>query len=117
MPKWMNVNQLIEAETNTWDKELIHKIVDEDTARHILSITISGTNTGDMLVWKYEGSGEYTVKSGYRVLSTELLQTYSSTSPNTDCYRDFYKSLWSLNIPVKIKIHNGSLLTIFASFL
>ncbi|KAL1143456.1 hypothetical protein V6Z11_A11G161800 [Gossypium hirsutum] len=105
MPNWMNMNQLIEAETNTWDKELIHKIVDEGTTKRILSIPISGANTNDMVVWKYEGSGEYTVKSAYPVLSTEVLQNHSSTSPNTDGYRDFYKSLWSLNIPAKIKIH------------
>ncbi|KAG8486532.1 hypothetical protein CXB51_020001 [Gossypium anomalum] len=85
--------------------ELIHNLVDEVTAKRILSIPIFGANVEDILVWKYEGSGEYTVKSGYRVLSTELLQNHSYISPNSVDYKGFYNSLWNLNIPAKIKIH------------
>lgn len=88
-----------------WDNELIHNLVDKTTAKRILSIPISGANVDDMLVWKYEGSGEYTVKSRYRALSTELLQNHTYTSSNCVDYRGFYKSLWNLNILVKIKIH------------
>ncbi|KAH1121047.1 hypothetical protein J1N35_004207 [Gossypium stocksii] len=105
IPNWTTVNQLIGTETNTWDKELIHKIVDEGTTDRILSIPIFRANSEDMMVWKYEGSGEYTVKSGYRVLSTELLQNHASTFPTDDDYRGFYKSLWNMYIPMKIKIH------------
>ncbi|KAG8484742.1 hypothetical protein CXB51_023731 [Gossypium anomalum] len=63
-PNWSTVKQLIKPGTNTWDKELIHNLVDEVTAKRILSIPISSAIVDDMLVWKYEGSGEYTVKSG-----------------------------------------------------
>lgn len=58
-----------------------------------------------MLVWKFEGSGEYTVKSGYQVLTTEHLQNTISTTTNVDDYNDFYKSLWALHIPKKVRIH------------
>ncbi|KAA3489416.1 reverse transcriptase [Gossypium australe] len=36
----------------------------------------------DLRVWKFEGSGEYTVKRGYRVLSSEHLQNVIVTSPD-----------------------------------
>ncbi|KAA3475300.1 reverse transcriptase [Gossypium australe] len=36
----------------------------------------------DMLVWKHEGTGEYSVKSEYRVLVAELLQNSNYTSSN-----------------------------------
>ncbi|KAG8499204.1 hypothetical protein CXB51_005655 [Gossypium anomalum] len=41
--------QLIKSETNTWDNELIHNLVNEVTAKRILSIPISGANVDDML--------------------------------------------------------------------
>ncbi|KAH1082755.1 hypothetical protein J1N35_022516 [Gossypium stocksii] len=93
MPNWMT------------DKELIHKIVDEGTIELILSIPIFEANSKEMMVWKYEGSGKYIVKSGYRVLSTKLLQNHTSTFPTDDDYKGFYKSLWNMYILAKIKIH------------
>lgn len=89
----------------TWNKELVHTIVDEATATRIFSIPLAGCNSEDLLVWKFEGSGEYTVKSGYWVLTTENLQQSSYTSTNVDGYTEFYKSLWVLHLPAKIKIH------------
>ncbi|KAA3479973.1 reverse transcriptase [Gossypium australe] len=40
MPNWTTVNQLINYETNTWNKELIHNIFYADTATRISSIPI-----------------------------------------------------------------------------
>lgn len=57
------------------------------------------------MVWKYEGWREYTIKSGYRVLSSEHIQNTLDTSPNGEEYNEFYKSLWALHIPAKVKIH------------
>ncbi|KAH1056339.1 hypothetical protein J1N35_034404 [Gossypium stocksii] len=65
------------------------------------SIPLACWSMQDTLVWKFEASGNYTVKSGYRVLSTEQLQT---SSYSEEKYRAFYKVLWELQIPAKIKI-------------
>ncbi|KAA3477362.1 Polynucleotidyl transferase, Ribonuclease H fold [Gossypium australe] len=72
-PSWTTMNQLIDADTNTWNKELISRIVDDDQANRIFSISLSGSRSVDLLVWKYEATGEYSVKSVYRVLVTEQL--------------------------------------------
>ncbi|KAK5772396.1 hypothetical protein PVK06_048684 [Gossypium arboreum] len=64
MPSWTSINQLIDHETCTWNKELVHTIVDDSTVACIFSIPIAGSKSEDMLVWKFEGSGECTVKSG-----------------------------------------------------
>ncbi|KAH1107756.1 hypothetical protein J1N35_011524 [Gossypium stocksii] len=58
-----------------------------------------------MLVWKHEASGQYSVKSGYRALITDYMLTSSNNYYNVETYRDFYKFLWELHIPGKIKIH------------
>ncbi|KAH1073999.1 hypothetical protein J1N35_026327 [Gossypium stocksii] len=49
---WTTVNQLIKAETNTWNKDLVCSIIDDDQATRIFSIPISGARSEDMLVLK-----------------------------------------------------------------
>ncbi|KAG8498724.1 hypothetical protein CXB51_005090 [Gossypium anomalum] len=49
--------------------------------------------THDTLVWKHEATGEYSVKSGYRVLITEQLQINDPNSITTAKYKDFYQML------------------------
>ncbi|KAA3486702.1 reverse transcriptase [Gossypium australe] len=75
-----------------------------DTAIRILSIPISRGSSEDTLVWKFEGSGVYSVRSGYRPLATSLVRTSVYNSSNED-FKDFYKGLWGLNVPSKTKIH------------
>ncbi|KAH1055128.1 hypothetical protein J1N35_033193 [Gossypium stocksii] len=109
MPNWTTVNQLIESETSTWKRELVYNLFDGDTVARILSIPISDGGREDLRVWKHDGSGIYTVRSGYRVLNSAHLQVSSLISPNEGDYISFYKALWSLDIPGKIKIHNWRL--------
>lgn len=79
--------------------------MDDDTANRIFSIPLSESGSEDVLVWKYEGSGEYSVRSGYRVLITECLQSNLHQSTSGAYYKGFYTDLWASNIPGKIKIH------------
>ncbi|XP_052477251.1 uncharacterized protein LOC128032614 [Gossypium raimondii] len=109
-PPWSTVNQLMNEEDSTWNRELIHNLVDDDTANRIFAIPISQSRPEDMLVWKYEGSGEYTVRSGYRVLITDYLQSNLHMSSTNEEYKSFYMDLWALHIPEKIKIHVWRLL-------
>ncbi|MBA0845521.1 hypothetical protein Goarm_022797 [Gossypium armourianum] len=90
---------------STWNRELINNLVDDVTANRILAIPISESRPEDMLVWKYEGLGEYTVRSGYRVLITDYLQSDLHMSSTNEEYKSFYMDLWTLHIPEKIKIH------------
>ncbi|KAA3489714.1 reverse transcriptase [Gossypium australe] len=101
LPNWTSVNQLINCETYTWNEELLFNIFDVDTARRILSIPIADCRTEDLRVWKYEGSGEYTVKSG--TLSVETICPLCKEGPEDadhimwSC--EIVKSIWkSLNI-------------------
>ncbi|MBA0753289.1 hypothetical protein Gogos_022182, partial [Gossypium gossypioides] len=72
---------LINKETSTWNRELVYNLVDESTVDRIFTIPISGCGQEDRLVWKHEGSGEYSIKSGYRALNTDYLRdsTYRSS--------------------------------------
>lgn len=79
--------------------------MDESTANRIFTIPVSEWGQEDRLVWKHEGSGEYSVKSGYRVLNSDYLRDPKYKSSCGEEYKVFYTALWSLNIPGKIKIH------------
>ncbi|KAA3485541.1 Zinc finger, CCHC-type [Gossypium australe] len=100
---WTTVNHLMQSDTNTWNRELIRSLVDEDTATRILSIPIFRSRLEDTLVWKFEGSGVYPVNSGYRALATSLVQT-NLNSPSKDDFKEFYKGLWGLNIQRKLAV-------------
>ncbi|KAK5832781.1 hypothetical protein PVK06_016584 [Gossypium arboreum] len=91
MPNWTTVNQLIEHESNTWNKELVLNIVDAATAARIFSIPIFGGGSEDMMVWKYEGSREYTVKGG--TLSVEIVCPLCKKDPE-----DADHLMWSCGI-------------------
>ncbi|MBA0635553.1 hypothetical protein Godav_025402 [Gossypium davidsonii] len=104
-PPWSTVIQLMNEVDSTWNRELIHNLVDDDTANRILAIPISESRLEDMLVWKFDGSGEYTVRSGYRVLITDYLQSNLHMSSTNEEYKIFYMDRWALHIPEKIKIH------------
>ena len=55
----------------------------------------------NVLIWHYELSGCFSVKSGYRVeKDAESLPSYS----NNDRLQGWWNTLWKLKIPLKVKI-------------
>ncbi|KAA3453717.1 reverse transcriptase [Gossypium australe] len=100
--RWITANHLMQPDFATWNDKLIRNLFDEVTANRIRSIPIFGSSLEDTIVWKYEGSGTYSVRSGYRVLSKPLLQT-TDYNPYHDELKVFYKSLWELKIPDEVE--------------
>ncbi|KAA3485159.1 reverse transcriptase [Gossypium australe] len=103
--QWTTVNHLIDDSSFTWKEDVILKIAESDQANRILSIPLARPDAEDILVWRYDNKGIYTVKSGYRVLITSRSQTISNTMDDTGKYKSFYKQLWELQLPSKIKVH------------
>lgn len=68
----------------------------------ILRIPLARTPHEDLLVWGGEHSGEFSIHSAYKLLqkSNEIPRAY----PLQTNYGNFYKKLWRLNLPTKIKI-------------
>ena len=56
----------------------------------------------DRLCWPWDKTGEYTVKTGYKILCEEEDYDSASTS-NYDSVVKFWRSLWKLKVPGKIK--------------
>ncbi|KAL4272913.1 hypothetical protein GQ457_13G017030 [Hibiscus cannabinus] len=69
--QYTRVVDLINPTRNEWNSALVKSIFTPSVAQKILCIPLAKTETDDMLVWRYEGNGHYTPKSGYRLLRDE----------------------------------------------
>ncbi|KAA3472112.1 reverse transcriptase [Gossypium australe] len=73
---WQTVNQLIDEQSFTWKKDIIHKLVDCDKAKRILNIPLARSDEEDLLVWRHDNTGVYSVKSGSAPEDSEHLLWY-----------------------------------------
>lgn len=73
---------------------------EEMDVERILYVPLSMHPHDDLLVWTGEPTGEYTVRSGHKCL---LHNGQTLIQPE---YKNFYKRLWTLDLPPKIKITN-----------
>jgi hypothetical protein len=96
------VSVLIKAETGSWDRELIERVFLPSEASLILSMTLSSRAPSDLLVWGGEKSGRYSVRSAYRMLATAEPAGHPGSS-TTDHWRTFWKKIWSVKVPFKIR--------------
>ena len=70
-----------------------------DIAQKILKIPLAETDSEDLRVWKGEATGEFSVRSAYKLLQEDVL------SPNNllqSELKEFYRKLWNLQLPSKI---------------
>ncbi|XP_052877265.1 uncharacterized protein LOC128283890 [Gossypium arboreum] len=86
----------------TWKTDLINHTFPVDVAQKILRIPLAETPHEDFKVWMGEQSGDFSVRSAYKLLQDVRLD------PNfyliqTDL-KDFYGKLWNLQLPAKIAI-------------
>lgn len=93
---------LINVDTRTWKKELVVNTFPEVDAARIFHIPLAMEVHDDPIVWHGEPSEEFSAHSAYK-----LLQNFPC-NPNAYAlqtnYKNFYKQIWSLNPPSRIKI-------------
>ncbi|KAH1096514.1 hypothetical protein J1N35_013435 [Gossypium stocksii] len=95
------VSDLIDDSTRTWKTNLITSTFLAYIAQQILQIPLSETPYDDFQVWSKEPSGIFSVRSAYKLLQED------SSDPNyliQANLKDYYKKLWNLQLPTKIKI-------------
>ncbi|KAA3460897.1 reverse transcriptase [Gossypium australe] len=98
--QFVKVAELINSNEREWNRELIGNTFPEAKAELILRIPLAMEPHEDLLVWNGELSGEFSVRSSYK-----LLQNFDPTAyALQNIYRDFYSKLWRIDIPTKIKI-------------
>ncbi|KAK5812542.1 hypothetical protein PVK06_027977 [Gossypium arboreum] len=96
------VSDLIDCLSRKWKTELICSTFNEEVAHKILQIPISGTSHADFQVWKGEQSGEFSVRSAYKLLQNSLLDPRSYLIQAKS--KKFYSKLWSSQLLTKVAI-------------
>ena len=84
-PSLLYVSQLILAFSDSWNVDLLNSIFPPEMSRAICRINLSSPLRQDYLSWPFSNNGEYSVKSGLKVLqqSTLVLKSSSSSSSFT----------------------------------
>ena len=73
-------------------------------SRVILSMPRSHSRATDRLVWAYTPRGTFTVRSAYKLALSLSDHTHAARASNDESQCLFWHTLWSLNVPPKIKI-------------
>ncbi|KAK5825481.1 hypothetical protein PVK06_020318 [Gossypium arboreum] len=96
------VLELINKNNREWNKELvINTFSDVDTAR-ILRIPLAKECHDDLVVWYGEPFGDFSIQNTYKLLQPSTLSPNFNDLHTTS--RDFYRQLWNLQLPTKLKI-------------
>ncbi|KAM6590233.1 hypothetical protein CsatA_012838 [Cannabis sativa] len=85
----------------TWDIDKLYHYFPSYQAEAILNIPLD-IGPSDTLIWGPHHSGLFTVNSAYHLAQSKALNPSPSTS-NPNPYKDWWKTLWTLKIPPKIK--------------
>ncbi|CAJ2667453.1 unnamed protein product [Trifolium pratense] len=80
-----------------WNRGRISNLFTHDAATDILSIPLLREVKEDKLVWQEEQNGEYTVKSGYRLLMQKIKEEKQRGMTGS------WKALWQIRAPPKVK--------------
>ncbi|KAK8976633.1 hypothetical protein V6N11_057233 [Hibiscus sabdariffa] len=91
------VADLIDQSEKVWKLDILRELFEEDQVERICSIPITRGTYVDDIIWRLEGSGCYTVKSGYRLLQNASPAIASHIS-------GFFTAVWSVELPPKVRI-------------
>ena len=97
------VAALINPDSMTWNQNLIQQNFLSFEADRIKTIPLCWTEQSDRLLWPFCGNGEYSVKSGYKLLCEDEDWGAASSSDRSE-QALFWKRIWRLRVPNKIKL-------------
>ncbi|MBA0786949.1 hypothetical protein Gotri_026680, partial [Gossypium trilobum] len=96
------VSELIDTCNRRWKIEMVKDTFQPDIVEKVLKIPLAETEHDDFQVWRGEPTGEFSVRSAYKLLHESLLDP-NELILHTET-TNFYKKLWNLHIPSKIKM-------------
>ncbi|KAG7534826.1 Reverse transcriptase domain [Arabidopsis thaliana x Arabidopsis arenosa] len=97
----ITVKDLLEMNGREWRWELLNLMFSEDDRKRIEAIRPGGSSTKDRYTWDYAKTGQYSVKSGYWVLTQILNKRSSSQEVVQPSLDPLYQKIWKLEAPPK----------------
>ncbi|WVZ75250.1 hypothetical protein U9M48_023324 [Paspalum notatum var. saurae] len=102
----VRVAELLDPLTGSWNEQLVQQTFEEEDVKFILAIPLQ-TDMEDIPAWHADNRGIFSVRSAYKVHKKAIRQqsrqgtTSSSSAPNAE--EQFWKKLWKIKCPGKIK--------------
>lgn len=90
-----SVDSLFHTDTKIWDREVIADIFNERDQQIILNTMVESDLEDDILCWKFENSGQYSVRTAYKLLQRQK----GLWADNANL--KFWKSVWNIKTPPK----------------
>ena len=99
------VAELIDTNRGAWDISVLQEVFEPDTTLRIQQLPLPNSNANDSVLWKACTNGVFTVKSAYQLACSKRSTGVTGSSSTMTQYRKFWKMLWKIKVPNKIKIH------------
>ena len=96
------VDVLIDQHTREWKVNLIDSVFTLDEAKLIKAIPLSSLPQNNFLFWPLDSFGNYTIKSGYKMLSEECHNDEDGQATR-GVSNSVWKGIWKMSTPGKIK--------------
>lgn len=101
------VSVLIDAHSRRWNNTIVDSVFWEHEAAVIKAIPLSDSNCSDKLIWGPSKKGIFSVRSAYHLDFQDKLNRngeWSESSSGSNVQQQWWKTLWSLKCPSKIKM-------------
>ncbi|KAK6145416.1 hypothetical protein DH2020_022236 [Rehmannia glutinosa] len=92
----LTVNELLIPGLCEWDMNLLEEYFCERDVDEILKIPRHDSDDQDSLIWRYSKTGNYTVRSGYKLLVNSIIDEQFGIEGN-------WGKIWKLKVPAKVK--------------
>ncbi|KAL8114965.1 hypothetical protein AgCh_021696 [Apium graveolens] len=90
------VTSLMKTYSRQWDTEIIADLFNERDQRCIFNTKINSRVTEDQIYWKEEDSGDYSVRSAYRLLQAQKARW------TVDDNGSLWRKIWQVKAPPKV---------------
>jgi hypothetical protein len=99
------VSDLIDGVRGTWNLPVLCELFDADSVDKIKQISLRDTRGPDSFSWKLHSIRVFTVKTAYNLVVSPEVRGVEGENSNRTQHRQFWRVLWKLKIPHKVKIH------------
>lgn len=103
LPASVTISELINEVTREWKINLVKHVFLPDDAQAILSIPRTNKRTKYCMIWAHTPKGIFTVNSAYKVALSLVPSKTMEEASNTNNQGQFWRKIWSLNVPNKLK--------------
>ena len=98
-----SVTDLINQENHSWNADLVQTYYPFPICEEIMKIPLPKTNVGgDKLLWKHSKSGDFEVKTAYRLLLKDCLASSIDSHRVNLVESKIWALIWKIKLPQKI---------------